>query len=609
MNIDIDIDKNATFFAMKQLISDKIPGTDPKRLMAAETYKHRFYKFYDDNKQISEESIVDNDIVGVWEVEEKPTNWPPPKQTIKKSKFYSTYSINGEEIDIPDMESPIADTMMISIFNRRPTIGGTRYGSSGKELFGAPGFIILTREEAKDYDTILKKVLANVATLTTRDFLREEESPESTTEESDAVLTNAEDADMDSKVHTESLESEDGMVDISMKDQADKDFSTQAEEQGKTSNRKTLPKMIQPDGEITDAVRRLFDMKVITTNNEMVPMGWSSLSNEATEFPSLAERCTEEQKPQAPKRKSAMETISNTITREDSISSDEDIDDPPQIVQPRIPNDSDSDSGLPEVEQLKAPKPSSHRKPLTTYSRKGKQVALRGVGQDEPMLDANDDFLIRLGESILLEWSADASDDLFLDPRHSKDDGMRGQNTYEVMPVLSDPALAEKKRFRDDRKKNGISLGECLDEFGKPEILSENDAWYCPRCKEHRRASKKFELWRAPDILVIHLKRFRFQGRLRDKIEVRVDFPLEGLDLQSRLAVQDGDKSTLYDLVAVDNHYGGLGGGHYTAFAQNFVDKKWYEYNGMLNSDLIITYQAKFPQIRSLASAMLLKVR
>ena len=183
---------------------------------------------------------------------------------------------------------------MLSIFNRRPTTGGTRYGSSGKELFGAPGFIILTREEAKDYDTILKKVLANVATLTTRDFLREEESPESTTEDSDVILTNAEDADMDSKVHTESLESEDGMVDISMKDQADKDFSNRTEQHGKTSNRKTLPKMIQPDGEITDAVRKLFEMKVISTNNEMVPMGWSSLSNEGTDFPALAERCAVE---------------------------------------------------------------------------------------------------------------------------------------------------------------------------------------------------------------------------------------------------------------------------------------------------------------------------
>lgn len=33
----------------------------------------------------------------------------------------------------------------------------------------------------------------------------------------------------------------------------------------------------------------------------------------------------------------------------------------------------------------------------------------------------------------------------------------------------------------------------------------------------------------------------------------------------------------IYDLYAVSNHYGGLGGGHYTAFAKN--GEKWYDFN------------------------------
>ena len=32
-----------------------------------------------------------------------------------------------------------------------------------------------------------------------------------------------------------------------------------------------------------------------------------------------------------------------------------------------------------------------------------------------------------------------------------------------------------------------------------------------------------------------------------------------------------------YDLYAVSNHYGGLGGGHYTAYGKN--NGKWYEFN------------------------------
>jgi len=33
----------------------------------------------------------------------------------------------------------------------------------------------------------------------------------------------------------------------------------------------------------------------------------------------------------------------------------------------------------------------------------------------------------------------------------------------------------------------------------------------------------------------------------------------------------------IYDLYAVSNHYGGLGGGHYTAYAKN--NDKWYDFN------------------------------
>ena len=132
---------------------------------------------------------------------------------------------------------------------------------------------------------------------------------------------------------------------------------------------------------------------------------------------------------------------------------------------------------------------------------------------------------------------------------------------------------------RSARKKNGISLQECFEETGKTEVLSEDNAWYCGRCKELRRATKKLEIWTVPDILILHLKRFASASRMRDKIDVLVDFPTEDLNLDGKVGLPEG-KSLVYDLFAVDNHYGGLGGGHYTAYAQNFFDKQWYEYNG-----------------------------
>lgn len=35
----------------------------------------------------------------------------------------------------------------------------------------------------------------------------------------------------------------------------------------------------------------------------------------------------------------------------------------------------------------------------------------------------------------------------------------------------------------------------------------------------------------------------------------------------------------VYDLEGIVNHYGGLGGGHYTANALNMMDSRWYEYS------------------------------
>lgn len=183
-----------------------------------------------------------------------------------------------------------------------------------------------------------------------------------------------------------------------------------------------------------------------------------------------------------------------------------------------------------------------------------------------------------MGEGIIVDWKEDAYQTLF--EADGPDDTMRGRDTFTSIPTFHDPELVAKRTARAQRRKNGITLDDCLNEFGKEEILSEMDTWYCPRCKEHRRASKKFELWKTPDILVMHLKRFSSSAMRRDKLDVFVDFPIEGLDLTSRVVETEDGKSEVYDLFAVDDHWGGLGGGHYTAFAKNFNDGEWYEYNG-----------------------------
>jgi ubiquitin carboxyl-terminal hydrolase 4/11/15 len=54
-----------------------------------------------------------------------------------------------------------------------------------------------------------------------------------------------------------------------------------------------------------------------------------------------------------------------------------------------------------------------------------------------------------------------------------------------------------------------INIGDCFNEFKKTEILDEDNMWYCNKCKEHVRASKKFELYKVPPVFCVSLKRFK----------------------------------------------------------------------------------------------------
>lgn len=91
---------------------------------------------------------------------------------------------------------------------------------------------------------------------------------------------------------------------------------------------------------------------------------------------------------------------------------------------------------------------------------------------------------------------------------------------------------------------------------------------YCPDCKEHRQASKKLDLWRLPEILVVHLKRFSYSRFLKNKLETFVNFPVHDLDLATYVASTSEPQGYVYELYAISNHYGSMGGGHYTAYAK-----------------------------------------
>nr|CAB3267547.1 ZF(MYND)-3 zinc finger protein [Phallusia mammillata] len=121
---------------------------------------------------------------------------------------------------------------------------------------------------------------------------------------------------------------------------------------------------------------------------------------------------------------------------------------------------------------------------------------------------------------------------------------------------------------------NGADIRSCLQLFTEPEILSQMEAWYCPRCKDHREATKKMSIWQLPKVLILQLKRFSFKNLLwRDKIDTFVDFPVNGLDMSEFcINPRESNIPQIYDLYAVVNHHGGIFGGHYTSYVRLATD-------------------------------------
>lgn len=177
-------------------------------------------------------------------------------------------------------------------------------------------------------------------------------------------------------------------------------------------------------------------------------------------------------------------------------------------------------------------------------------------------IDNDDDFLPESCIRVALEWS-DSEFNLY------------DFSFLEDLPEIFKSVLMLKKTRQEP-----FTLFSCLETFMKEEPLGPDDMWYCPICKVHRQATKKLDLWRLPEILVVHLKRFSYSRFLKNKLDTFVNFPAHNLDLSKYVMNKAATpQSHVYELYAVSNHYGGLGGGHYTAYAKLIEEDSWYHFD------------------------------
>ena len=136
-----------------------------------------------------------------------------------------------------------------------------------------------------------------------------------------------------------------------------------------------------------------------------------------------------------------------------------------------------------------------------------------------------------------------------------------------------------------ERSPTNHSLTNLLEDFFREEPLDGD--YYCSKCRDLKKAKQKADLvLPLPRVLIIQLKRFTYDAHSDAKIETYIDFPIQDLDLKPYIAQTDGNIPASYDLVAVSNHTGTLLGGHYTTYARNYRNKRWYSFNDEITREI-----------------------
>ncbi|KAL2653760.1 hypothetical protein R1flu_021888 [Riccia fluitans] len=118
-----------------------------------------------------------------------------------------------------------------------------------------------------------------------------------------------------------------------------------------------------------------------------------------------------------------------------------------------------------------------------------------------------------------------------------------------------------------------VSLGEAMCRFFQPEILDGDNKYLCSKCKKPANAKKQLSVFRAPNVLVIQLK--RFENIYGGKIDRHIAFD-ERLALTGFMCRNSKDPRPEYSLYGLVVHSGhSQDGGHYYAYVKE-PRGKWY---------------------------------
>jgi len=124
-----------------------------------------------------------------------------------------------------------------------------------------------------------------------------------------------------------------------------------------------------------------------------------------------------------------------------------------------------------------------------------------------------------------------------------------------------------------DKKPDNIY--DLLDNYTTEETMDENNKLYCETCKENNKVKKKINFWDTSNILIFHVKQYKFANNTAKKINYNMDY-VHTLDLNKYISNPMNNKN-YYSLNGIIEHMGTCNKGHYINYLYN--NNKWYMCN------------------------------
>lgn len=155
-----------------------------------------------------------------------------------------------------------------------------------------------------------------------------------------------------------------------------------------------------------------------------------------------------------------------------------------------------------------------------------------------------------------------------------------GLLTNETRCLTCETTSSRDESFLDlsiDIEQNS-SVTSCLRQFSASEMLCQKNKFFCDTCCGLQEAEKRMKIKRLPNILALHLKRFKYQEQVGRyvKLAYRVVFPMQLRLFNTSDDVQNPDR--LYELYAIVVHIGmGPNQGHYVAVVKH--EGRWLLYD------------------------------